>query len=103
MVRQWGSLFFTACFAIGGLLTTRWFVSIANKNLDYVGLGMNIRDKTDAYVIYVTAMFFVTLVVKIILLYLFSIKPNFVFDMAVFLLLTFVGVGLIVLKVHGGQ
>jgi hypothetical protein len=103
MIRQWGSLFFTGCFGVGGLLILRWVVSIANKNLHYVGLGLNVRDKTDTYVIYIVALYIATLLLKIALLYLFSVKPNLVFDMAVFLLLTFVGVGWIVLKMNGGS
>jgi hypothetical protein len=65
MVRQWGSLLFSVLFTVSCSLMLRWFISIANKNLDYVGLGPSFLDKSDAFVIYIFLMLVFTIVIKI--------------------------------------
>jgi anaerobic C4-dicarboxylate transporter len=91
MVRQWGSLLFSLLFTVSCSFILRWFISIANKNLDYVGLGPNYLDKSDTFVIYIFLLFVATIVIKLTFWYFFNLRPNYVFDAIVFALFLFVG------------
>lgn len=87
-------------FVIGSAVLLRWFLSIAHKNLDYVGIGLSLFDKTDAYVFRLVALFFVIVINKWILYVLFSIRANLIFDVGIFFIFLFFGSLLIALRIQ---
>jgi hypothetical protein len=100
MIRTWGSICVSFLFALGAGFLLRWFLSIADKNLDYVGLGLGWYEKTDAYIFRLFALFFVIVINKWILYILFSLRANLVFDVFIFACFLFLGTAILFFKIQ---
>jgi hypothetical protein len=98
MFREWGSVSISAVFFLASCFLIRWFWIIANKNLDYVGLGLNIRDKIDGYGLYMFLMFFILVIFKLLFYAIFSMRPNFIFDIVILNIFLILGISVISLK-----
>lgn len=61
---------------------------------------MSVREKTDGYGLYLFLMFFVVITIKAIVYGIFSIRPNYIFDVAIFILFLVFGMALIALKMR---
>lgn len=100
MFREWGSVSISVAFFIASSFLLKWFWTIANKNLDYVGLGQSVREKTDGYSLYLFLIFFLIIVIKAIMYGSLSIRPNYIFDVAILTFFLIIGMSIIVLRMN---